>query len=318
MDTTHQPPAGDPQDFWATQELGPVTGQPGQGPGWSQPYGAPGYEQSGAPIYQSPGADYQPPGYQPPGADYQPPGYQPPGAGYRPPGYLPPGPSGPPRRRGRTAWWGAGLALAAVLAGGAIAATQLAGSSSPVPPGPTGQAATLNTMLNSASSPASGAVAASFGAASPGTGSAVCAGRAAKLKAAGFPGLAQAALRRCGHPLRRVRLLGGLHGQFTFETASGPRTLAYERGVIQLISGNDVVVQAKDGTSWTWVLDSSTVIRQDRQRVTASELSVGEQVFAGGPVVSGDYDAMLVVIRPASSPSSPASPSPAPSPASGS
>jgi hypothetical protein len=60
------------------------------------------------------------------------------------------------------------------------------------------------------------------------------------------------------------------------------------------------------------------VIRQDRQRVTASELSVGEQVFAGGPVVSGDYDAMLVVIRPASSPSSPASPSPAPSPASGS
>jgi hypothetical protein len=208
-----------------------------------------------------------------------------------------------------------------VLAGGAIAAAQLTGSASPVLPGPTGQAAALNTMLNSASSPASAAEAASFGTASPGTAPAACANRAAKLKAAGFPGLAQAALRRCGHPLRRARLLGGIHGQFTFETASGPRTLAYERGVIQLVSGNDVVVQAKDGTSWTWVLDSSTVIRQDRQRVTASALSVGEQVFAGGPVVSGDYDAMLVVIRPASSsssPSSPASPSPAPSPASGS
>jgi hypothetical protein len=266
-----------------------VTGQPGHGPGWSQPSGAPGY--------QPPGMAHHPPGT----------GYQPPGA----PGYQ-------PRRRGRAAWWGAGLALAAVLAGGTIAATQLTGSASPVPPGPTGQAAALNTMLNSASSPASAAEAASFGTASPGTESAACASRAAKLKAAGFPGLAQAVLRRCGHPLRRARLLGGIHGQFTFETASGPRTLAYQRGVIRLISGNDVVVQAKDGTSWTWVLGSSTVIRQDRQRVTASALSVGEQVFAGGTVVSSDYDARLIVIRPASSPSSPVSPSPAPSPASGS
>jgi len=280
-----------------------VTGQPGHGPGWSQPPGAPGYQPYGA-------------GYQPSGA----PGYQPPTA----PGYLPPGPAGPagpPRRHGRAVWWGAGLALAAVLAGGAIAATQLTGSASPVPPGPTGQAAALNAMLNSASSPASAAEAATFGSSSPGTGSAACASRAAKLKAAGFPGLAQAALRRCGHPLRRVRALGGIHGQFTFETSSGPRTVAYERGVIQLISGHDVVVQAKDGTSWTWVLESNTVIRKDRQRVTASALSIGEQVFAGGPVVSGDYDARLIVIRPASSPaspSSPGSPSPAPSPASGS
>ena len=83
----------------------------------------------------------------------------------------------------------------------------------------------------------------------------------------------------------------------------------------RLISGSDVVVQAKDGTSWTWVLASNTVIRHGGQKVTASALSVGEQVFAGGPVVSGDYDARLIVIKPDSSPSSP---SPAPSPASGS
>ena len=274
-----------------------MTGQPGQGSGRSQP-----------------------PGYQPYGAGYQPsgtPGHPAPAA----PDYLPPDPPAAPRHRGRAAWWRAGLALAVVLAGGAIAAAQLAGGASPVPPGPTGQAAALNTMLNSASSPASAAEAATFGTSSPGTRSAACASRAAKLKAAGFPGLAQAFLRRCGHPLRRVRALGGLHGQFTVETASGPRTVAYERGVIQLISGHDVVVQAKDGTSWTWVLESNTVIRQNRQRVTASALSVGEQVFAGGPVVSGDYDARLILIRPAASPASPASPGspgPAPSPASGS
>ena len=284
MDTTQQPPAGDPQDFCTTQELGPVTAQPGPGPGWSRPPGAPSY---GPPAG---------PGHQPPR---------------------------PPRRPGRAAWWSAGIALAAVLAGGSFLAAHVAGSASPGAAGPTGQAAALNTMLNSASSPASADEAASFGMSSQDTGSAVhpaayCASRAAKLKAAGFPDLAQAVLRRCGHPLHRFRRLGGIHGQFTFETASGPKTLAYERGVIQLISGSDVVVQAKDGTSWTWVLQSSTVIRQGRQKVTASALSVGEQVFAGGPAVSGDYDARLIVIRPASSPGAPGSPAPAPSPASGS
>ena len=142
-----------------------------------------------------------------------------------------------------------------------------------------------------------------------------CRNRAAKLKADGFPGLAQVVLRRCGHPLRRLRLLGGIHGVFTFETKSGPQTLAYERGVIESVSGANVEVQATDGTLWTWVLQSDTVIRHSGSRVTASALSDGEQVFAGGPVVSGAYDARLIVIRPASASSAP---SPSPSPAAGS
>ena len=199
--------------------------------------------------------------------------------------------------------------------GGAIAATQPASSASPMPPGPTGQAAALNSMLNSASSPASAAAATSFGSSLAGAAAAPCLKRAAKLKAAGYPGAAQAVLRLCGHPLRRLRLVGGIHGVFTFETKSGPRTLAYERGVIESVSGSDVEVQAADGTLWTWVVQSNTVIRQDRSRVTVSALSDGEQVFAGGPVVSGAYDARLIVIRPSSASSSPA---PSPGPASGS
>jgi hypothetical protein len=299
MDNTHQPPAGDSQDSWPTQELA-LAGQPGQGPGWGPPSG-----------------DAEPPGWGPPSGHAEPPGpaWGPPSgpAGHQLSGW--PDPSSPPRRRGRAVWWGAGLALAAVLAGGgAIAATHLASSSSQLPSGPTGQAAALNTMLNSAGSPASEAEAASFGSSSPGTAS-PCLNRAAKLKAAGFPGLAQAVLHRCGHPLRRIRVLGGIHGVLTFETKSGPRTLAYERGVIESVSGSDVEVQATDGTLWTWVLQSDTVIRHGGERVTASALSDGQQVFAGGPVVSGAYDARLIVIRPASANSSP---SPSPSPASGS
>jgi hypothetical protein len=320
MDNTHQPPGGEPQDFWATQEIRPGTGHPGQagqpepdgptgsGPGWGQPAGQPGYPPPG------PG-----PGWgQPAGQS----GYPPPGT---PPRSAPPAGPRPPRR-GRALWWGTGLALVAVLAGGgAFAATHLASNASPAAAttgatGATGQAAQLNALLNSASSPSSAAAAASFGTASSGTTAATagtnhpCAARATKLKAAGHPFAAKYALRLCRHALGRVRLLGGIHGQFTLKTKSGYKTLAYERGVIQSISGNDVTVQATDGTTWTWVLVSNTVVRHGGQKVANSELSDGQQVFAGGPVVSGVYDARLIVIRPAGS----TSPTPSSSPAAGS
>ncbi len=252
MDNMNQPPGGDPQDHWPTQELGPTAGLAG-----------------------------------------------------------PAGPSGPrPQRGGRlrggALWWGAGLALVALLVGGgALAATS---GPSPSPAGPTGQAAVLNTMLDSASSPGADGVLGSAETASA-TSAAPCLSRAAKLKAAGHPLAAGVALWRCRHRLRLVRALGGIHGQFTFETKTGTRTLAYERGVIQSVSGIDVVVRAKDGTTWTWVLGGSTVIRESGKRIAASALSDGETVFAGGPVVSGTYDARLIVIRTSSG-----SPSPRPSP----
>jgi hypothetical protein len=198
--------------------------------------------------------------------------------------------------RGRGLWWTGGIALVALLAGGgALAATS---STSPSPAGPAGQAAVLNTMLNSATSPGD-AVTASAKSAAP------CQSRAAKLKAAGRPLAARVALWRCGHRLRRIRALGGLHGQFTFETKTGPHTIAYERGVIKSVSGVDVTVQAEDGMTWTWVLGSSTVIRESGKKVAPSTLSDGENVFVGGPVVSGAYDGRLIVIRASSGGASP-------------
>jgi hypothetical protein len=297
MDNTHQPPGGEPQDFRATQEIRPETGQPGQAgqygqPGWGQPgWGQPGYPPPGTPAPLGPdGGPYGAP--QPP-------------------------------RRSKALWWGAGLALVAVLAGvGAFAATHLASNTSPAAAttgatGPTGQAAQLNALLNSASSPSSSVAAATFATTSSGTTAATnhpCTARATKLKAAGHPFAAKYARRLCRHALARVRLLGGLHGQFTFKTKTGYKTLAYERGVIRSISGSDVTVQASDGTTWTWVLVSNTVVRHGGQKVAASELAEGQQVFAGGPVVSGIYDARLIVIRPAGS----TSPTPSSSPATGS
>jgi hypothetical protein len=292
MDNVHQPPGGDPQDYWPTQELGPSAGEPG--PGSGQP--GPGRGQrSGQPGQPGPGW-----------------------RGPWPPAGAPTPPS-PPRRYGRALWWGAALALVALLAGGGFAAAELSSSAASVPSGPTGQAAQLNAVLSSVSSPDSAATASSLGATTSTTAQR-CLRRAEKARAAGHPFAAWRVRRLCGHPLRRLRLLGGIHGEFTFESKTGPRTLAYERGVIQSVSGSDVVVQAKDGTTWTWILQSNTVIRENHEKTTSGALSNGEHVFVGGPVVSGGYDARLFVIvtNSGSSPSAGSTPTPSASPASGS
>jgi len=95
----------------------------------------------------------------------------------------------------------------------------------------------------------------------------------------------------------RLRLLGGMYGQFTYNTKSGPRTLAYERGTITLVGNGDVVVRAADGTSYTWVLTSTSVVRDDGTKESSSVLAVGQSVFAGGPVTDGNRDARLIVVR---------------------
>ncbi len=137
---------------------------------------------------------------------------------------------------------------------------------------------------------------------------AVKAARAARQ--AGHPAVARAALRAAGarclgwrHRLARVALLRGIDGQFTFRGKGGTiRTLAFERGIIQSVSGGDVVVRASDGTTWTWVLGSESVVRESGKKTATSALAAGEPVWVGGPVVSGAKDARLVVIRPPSAP----------------
>ncbi len=177
----------------------------------------------------------------------------------------PPSPSASARKR-RLLRWGAGITLAGFLAGGGIAWAATSGGGTPAASGPTGTAAVLNSALNTASTSASTA-----GSTAP--------------------------ARRARWALARLRLLGGIDGQFTFHSKTGFRTLAFERGTIQSVSGSDVVVKAADGTTWTWVIVSDTVVRKGGSKTTTSALSAGETVFAGGPVVSGTKDARLIVIR---------------------
>jgi hypothetical protein len=198
------------------------------------------------------------------------------------PGAPAPGPAGPKRPYGTRTRVAALIAACAVVAGGAFAVTDaLSGSAAPAAAtastatGPTGQAAVLNTALSDASY------------------------STATTSVQSTPAATKAALRRVRRALARLRLLGGMHGQFTFQTKNGPRTLAFERGTIISIASNgaDVTVRATDGTMWTWVLTSTSIVREDGTRTTASKLAVGQLVFAGGAVTGATHDALLMVIR---------------------
>ena len=249
------------------------------------------------------------------------------------------GPAGgpAPRSRGsRSLRWSAGIALAALLAGGgALAATELTSSPAPAPAGSAEQAAALSTILSSASSPATRAVAAPASSSATGsgavtaasspagsssassadaaalsssapvsaghpTGTGRCRQAVAALRASRHPRAARVVGRFCRNRLVRLRVLGGMHGQFTFRTKSGTRTLAFARGVLESTSTGQLVVRSADSTTWTWNLVGDTVVRERGKVVARTALADGQQVFVGGPVVSGANDARLIVIRPAS------------------
>jgi len=100
----------------------------------------------------------------------------------------------------------------------------------------------------------------------------------------------------CRSPLMRVALVGGEHGTVTFGGKAGPRTVAFERGTVMSDTGSAITVTAADGTTWTWEITSSTVVRQAGSKVAANAISAGEKVFVGGTVVNGANDARLIRI----------------------
>jgi hypothetical protein len=237
--------------------------------------------------------------------------------------------------------WTVGLVVAALLAGGGtIAGLSLAGHASPAASqgqaSAAQQAALLNTALSNAGSPGklatalgattlSGASApdgTQAGAAASGTAGTVCAKARGVARAAGRKGLPRLERRtalgaaRCRLARRRVLeffLLRGVDGQFTIQTKHGIKTLAYTRGVIQSAdTGKAVVVKAADGTTWTWNLVATTVVRDQQGKVSQSDLVAGTPVWVGGPVVQNEKDARLIVLRPPQ----PATTSPSPTPGS--
>jgi hypothetical protein len=231
-----------------------------------------------------------------------------------------PAQAGPPAGRGgsgRLARWAAGLVAAAVLVGGGVVlGAHLAGTGSTAASNPAragtvrvsaAQSAALSDALADPASlsstafsaaPAAGAAGAAAAAGAAGGAVHRCAAIVRHLLASGHPRRARAALRLCGRRLLLVRLLAGaLHGQITFAAKHGTKTIAFERGVVQSVSGGAVVVKASDGTTLTWELVSKTVVVKAGHRVQMSALASGQTVFAIGQVTGGADDARLIVIH---------------------
>jgi hypothetical protein len=179
-------------------------------------------------------------------------------------------PSGRPRKQ-RMLRWGVGVTLAGFLVGGGIAWAASSGSPAASTAATTASAGAAGTALT---------------------------GQAAVLNSAiNTEASATATLPRLRRALARLRALGGIDGEFTYHNASGYHTLAFERGTIASLSGSDVVVRAADGTTYTWLIVSDTVVRHNGSKTTTGALATGETVFAGGPVVNGARDARVIVIR---------------------
>jgi hypothetical protein len=162
----------------------------------------------------------------------------------------------------------------------------------------------LTGGASAAVSPASSATAAastSPGTSSPGTKASRCASIVSQALNSNHDRLARALHAFCTRPLVRLALVGGEHGQVTFGGKAGPRTLAFERGTVKSDTGSAITVTAADGTTWTWDITSTTVIRQAGNKVTASAISTGERVFVGGTVANGANDALLIRIAKSSS-----------------
>jgi hypothetical protein len=199
------------------------------------------------------------------------------------PGMAPGAPRGtaPGRRWSRGKQAAVVLATCAVVGGGTFAAVQAATGS------PAGSAATTQAAAVQAGTQA--------GQAGTQAGSASSATTQAAI-------LRDAVTGTGARRLARLRRLGGLYGQFTYETKQGPATLAFERGTITSVGNGTVVVRATDGTTLTWTLTGTSVVRENGAKEPETDLAQGQAVFAAGPVSGGAHDARLIVIRKAKTP----------------
>jgi hypothetical protein len=218
-----------------------------------------------------------------------------------------------------------GLTAAVVLAGVSVLSATLSSSGA-------GTAQAAGAVLTGSASPAGGSPhGSSHGAASGAFGAGAssgdepwamahgararihaCIASARRLRASGHNDAARARLRACfrrffrhreavfGRMRAREARLGlrhrAMHGQFTIESKSGPKTIAFERGTVESASGSSVVIKAADGVTMTWQLGSDARIYRDWHKVSADALAAGQQVAVMGLVTGGSDQARRVLI----------------------
>jgi hypothetical protein len=160
-----------------------------------------------------------------------------------------------------------------------------------------GTGAAMGVALTGGASAATGSSAAAKTPAAKVRAAGPCRKLAATLKADGHPAAARRVEALCRSGLLRIAARG-LYGDVTVKAkGGGTRTVAFERGTVQSVSGSAVTVRAVNGTTWTWHIAADTVVREAGAKVAASKLADGAQVLVVGQVTAGADDARLIRIR---------------------
>jgi hypothetical protein len=112
----------------------------------------------------------------------------------------------------------------------------------------------------------------------------------------------QQADRKKAHPAARHRLRvmlrrNVLHGEATVQTRNGVKVIEVQRGTVTAVDGSTVTVRSTDGFVGTWTLGDALRVFQNRQKVSASDIKVGETIGIAGVKDGGTVTARLVVIR---------------------
>jgi hypothetical protein len=219
------------------------------------------------------------------------------------------------RHLGTTARWVIGLGAAVFLAGVTVLGMSLSGGSG----GAAAAQAAGFVLTGKGTSTGQGAGAASWdgrhGVAAHAARARfhACIAPARHLRATGHEVAARARMRACvrrffrqraamfGHVRAREARLAlllhrAMHGQVTVGSKDGPKTIAFERGIVQSISAGSVVVKAADGVAWTWQVGSGTRLYRNGHKVSADVLAAGQHVGVLGLVTGGTDQARRVII----------------------
>lgn len=101
--------------------------------------------------------------------------------------------------------------------------------------------------------------------------------------------------RHPNRPIRRLRRIGGVHGQTTVRTKKGFVQVAWQRGRLTASGGGTVTVRSLDGTTWQWSTNGTTKVGKDGRRSTVAALAANDYVFVAGRMNGGTRVALRVL-----------------------
>jgi hypothetical protein len=100
---------------------------------------------------------------------------------------------------------------------------------------------------------------------------------------------------RQGAGLRRLLLGRTERAEVTVTTTNGTKTFLYLRGEITAVSAMSIIAKIRDGSTSTFAIDASTVIREQGKSITAADLAAGERAMIfGSKNADGTYTARLI------------------------